>query len=506
MSDFVAAKNVPLRLGQPDEFSRVREFFHSVSFDEMNVLRVLSLDSMSEVGAVNWEKISLKNAPAPLIWCIKVFIRGLRSDGHEALAWCGDDAFASFLSLGLLRPAKNQPEMIVSPVWLYPCDGFLVASDRTSDPDGGPYQPNDDVVFPAIYPGTLRFLKLLPDGRNGDSLDLCGGSGIGALHQSRTARSATTSDVAERSAFFADFNGRLNGTPVISVCGDVFQPVNGRQFDVISAHPPFVPAVGPNMVYRDGGDTGEEVTRQIIAGLPAQLRAGGTCVILCVGRDTNEKTFEQRAQDWLGQSHHEFDIIFGCEKILSVGEVVESLRRGGTNPGEFNAQTITDRLLSLNTRQFVYGALFLRRLTASNGGEPLRLQLTTQGDASDFQRVFRWREETRQPDFTQRFAASRPRMANHLELTVRHVMKDGDLVPAEFTFNNEDGFRAVFRLDGWIVPLIARLNGTRSVHKVFEAARSADDLAPGFTLEAFLGLVRQLIEHGFLIDDLGPPP
>src|SRR6185369_4257091 len=132
------------------------------------------------------------------------------------------------------------------------------------------------VVFPAIYAGTLRFLRLLPQGRDLETLDLCGGSGIGALHFSRTVRAAATADITERAALFAEFNARLNEAAVSSFCGDLYSPLSGRKFDVISAHPPFVPATGQNMVYRDGGNTGEEITRRIVEGLPTHLRAGGT--------------------------------------------------------------------------------------------------------------------------------------------------------------------------------------------------------------------------------------
>ena len=505
MSAIVAAKDLPLRIGLPDEFRSVREFFRRVSFDEVNVGRTLSLESMGDFGAVRWDNIPLETIPASLRWCINVLMRGLSADQHESRIICGEETLDSFQSLGLLRTARKDPLAVVCPVWLYPCDGFIVVSDRTNDPDGDAFQPSEDVVFPAIYRGTLRFLRLLPDAQNGEALDLCGGSGIGALHFSRTARTVTTEDVAGRSTLFADFNGRLNGIPVESVCGDLYEPLGRRQFDVVSAHPPFVPAVGSKMVYRDGGDTGEEVTRRIVAGLPVHLRAGGTCVILCVARDTGEKTFEQRARDWLGEQRDEFDIVFGCEKVLSVAEVVDSMRKRGKNFGDADAQQLLARLHSLDTRQFVYGALLLRRYAGCAVREPFRLRLTPQGGSADFQRLLAWREHTRQPGFARWLASSRPHLANTLELTIRHVMRDGDLVPAEFVFSAEDGFQAALRLDGWVVPLVARLNGKKSVQQVFEEARSADELPQGFTLDAFMDLVRQMVERGFLKSDKFDP-
>src|SRR6185369_3054822 len=114
------------------------------------------MEEMSDLGRVQWEKIAFENLPANLGWCIQVFVRGMSVSQVESQKLCGPEGLS----------------------------GFFLASDRRDDPDGEPYTPAEDVVFPAIYPGTLRFLKLLPETR-GEALDLCGGSGIGALHCSR---------------------------------------------------------------------------------------------------------------------------------------------------------------------------------------------------------------------------------------------------------------------------------------------------------------------------------
>jgi SAM-dependent methyltransferase len=392
----------------------------------------------------------------------------------------------------------KEPNEVLSPVWVYPVDGFVVVSDRRDDPEGGEYTPAEDVVFPAIYAGTLRFLRLLPEATGGEALDHCGGSGIGALHLARTARTAATADLTERSAFFARFNGRLNDVNIESLCGDLYGPVAGRQFDLITAHPPFVPATGDNMVYRDGGATGEEVTQRLIEGLPVHLRPGGTCVILCVARDTAEKTFEQRVLEWLGEARAEFDVIFGLEKVLAVEGVIESMRKRGQQISETEAKELYVRLRSLGTRQFVYGALFLRRCREGARQKPFRIGLTTEGCAADFERLFAWRRFARQPGFAEWLPDSRPRFASRLQLTARHVVQEGELVPAEFVFQIEDGLEAALRPDAWVVPLLARLNGNRSVRQVFESAQQADELPAGFRLEDFSGLVANLLERGFL--------
>ena len=490
--------NPPISLGQPREFDCIRGFFQRAGFDDATVCRVLKLEDMGELGRVRWEEIQPETLPAVLRWCLEVFLRGLKAPEQEARACCGAEVFAAFLALGLLRPSKTEPAAVLCPVWVYPANGFVVVSDRRDDPEGDAYTPPQDVVFPAIYGGTLRFLRLLPEQPGGEALDLCGGSGIGALHLSRTVRHATTADVTERAALFAEFNARLNGVVLTNLCGDLYGAVSGRQFDLVSAHPPFVPAAGSNMVYRDGGETGEEVTRRILEGLPAHLRVGGTCVILCVARDTAEQTFEQRARDWLGPAKGEFDLVFGLEKVLSVEEVVETMRKRGQNIGDQEGSGLLNRLRSLGTRQFVYGALFVRRYPVPVGLEPVRLRLTPAGTAADFERVLAWRRHCQRPDLKEWLARSQPMLAPQLELTARHRVHEGELVPAEFVFSIRGGFEAALRPDGWIVPLIARLDGKRSIQAVFEQARAAEEMPKDFPLGAFVELVQRMIQRGFL--------
>lgn len=494
----MSSTSFPLHLGGPAEFSAVRDFFQRAEFNDAKLCRVLELGDMSDLGRVQWADGKLDALAAPLRWCLQVFLRGLSAGETESRLVCGDQVFVALQTLGLIRASKKNPAAVVCPVWLYPVDGFVVATDRREDPEGDAFTPPQDIVFPAIYAGTLRFLRLLPEAREWDALDLCGGSGIGALHLARNARTAATADLTERSAFFAEFNARLNGMDVQSFCGDLYAPVAGRQFDLITAHPPFVPASGTNMVYRDGGETGEEVTRRTIEALPAHLRPGGLCVILCVARDTQEQALEHRVRDWLGTARDEFDIVFGLEKVLSVEEVVDSLRKRGQQISDAEAKELSVRLRSLGTRQFVYGAIIIHRCSEPVTPKPFRIGLTPKGGAADFARLLAWRHHARQPGFASWLHQSRPRFAPQLQLTARHVVLEGELVPVEFVFAIEAGLEAALRPDAWVVPLLAQFNGNRSLAEVFAAASQADELPKGFRLEDFAGLVGNMIERGFL--------
>src|SRR6516164_7483125 len=161
MPTLVSTPCVPLHLGAQEDFDRIREFFRDAAFDERTLCRLLSMADMSDLGRVAWDKVPFDSISAPLRWCVQIFARGLLASEEESRAVCGA-AFASFEKLRLLHRSEKHPDKVYCPVWIYPVAEFVVASDRCSDPEGDAFTPAEDVVFPAIYQGTLRFLRLLP--------------------------------------------------------------------------------------------------------------------------------------------------------------------------------------------------------------------------------------------------------------------------------------------------------------------------------------------------------
>jgi methylase of polypeptide subunit release factors len=492
----------PIRMGRPEDFARVRDFFRGVGFNDVSLCRRLGIATMSDIGDVRWDGVARDDTPAALGWCIDAFVRGAPPPASESRALCGQEVFAAFEALGLLRPAKHDPSAVVCPVWLYPIDDFIIVSDRHDDPDGDAFVPADDIVFPALHAGMQMLMRLLPPTR-GDALDLCGGAGLGALHISRTARAAATADITPRSAFFAAFNARLNAAPVESLCGDLYAPAAGRQFDVISAHPPYVPAVESHMIFRDGGDTGEDIIRRVVEGLPVHLRPGGTAVIFCTGRDTGERPFEQRARAWLGEAGAAFDVVMGVDTLRSVEDVVASMRQRGLVKDDAQQQMVAARLRLLDTRAFVSGALVMRRHAQAVADAPLRLQLCRDVTAADFERVLAWRHLVRLGDARVAEAVLSPRLPQQLELNIRYGVQAGRLVPVEYLFARQSGFRAELKLDPLVAPLITRFGGGRPAASVLAAAYAAGEVPEALTQAVFAGLVRTMIERGLLETDMG---
>ena len=496
-----APPNCPLRIGTPGEFAQARTFLAKAGYRDASLCHALDIPDISDLIRVDWERTPLDALSPELRLILNLFVRTHPSPEAEVTAVWGADTAAAFLSLGLLRRSQRHAGHVVATVFLSPIGDFVVASDLSRDPDGGELAPYDDIVFRPLHRLTLQYLRFLPDLRQGEALDLCGGCGIGALHLARTARVAVTADLTPRSAFFAAFNGRLNESPMVSRCGDLYAPVEGEQFDLIAAHPPYVPDIGSTTVYRDGGEAGETIVRRMVEGLARHLRPGGTCVIFCLARDTNARPFEQRVRDWLGEAAQEFDIVFGADETRSIAQVVESQRHWVKGDANAALRRLDQRLRDLDTLQFVYGALFVRRHPASIGSQPLRLQITANASATDFDRVLAWRARRGQPDFRKFLAGVCPVLAPHLELHTRHVVKDSQLAVSEMLFRVSREFESALQPELWLVPVIAKLNGRQSVAEVYNAAQAAGELPEGFPLEPFIELVDLMVERGFLLID-----
>ena len=493
-----APADLPLRIGSAEAFARVRQFCRDASFDDATVCRALSVNELHQADAIDSNRLDLGGLPPALHWCIEVLFRGVAAPTASSRAVCGEATLAALFELGLLAPSRRRPDMVISPVWVYPVDGFLVVSDRRDNAAGETTIAGDDVIFPALDVGTIRFLHFMPDARGGDALDLCGGCGVGAMHSARTAARAVTVDVTPRSTAFAEFNAHLNDIPITSLCGDLYAPVQHSQFDLITAHPPYVPTYGRAYVFRDGGDSGELIIRRVVEGIPAHLRPGGTAMLVCAGRDTRDELFEQRVKAWLGPAASEFDLVFGLIKNLSIDDVVESLQSRSQPLTAQEARELRDRLAQLGTCKFAYGALMLRRCGGLIGEPPLRIRVTGTTAPADLDRLLDWRVFRRQAGFAPWLAAARPRFAPQVELTARHVAQDGRLIPADFTFQAEGAFQSTLRLDAWMVSVVALCDGGRSTRDVFDAARRAGEMPEAFAFEDFADLVALMVEHGLL--------
>jgi len=150
-----------------------------------------------------------------------------------------------------------------------------------------PHYAATDQVGASAYVGndSLLLAAALPDTRGKRVLDLGTGCGVQGLLAARGAVETILTDVDGFACKVSLLNAALNETPhpVQVLAGDLYEPVRGERFDLITMLPPYVPTVDGSSASRvvAGGPDGLGLVRRLVREAPAHLAPGGELVALC---------------------------------------------------------------------------------------------------------------------------------------------------------------------------------------------------------------------------------
>jgi len=490
----------PLTLGDRGDFARVADYLRAAAYDARTVCERLGVADLFAVDDLPRETIPLPPAADdPLAFLVRTFL--LLQPLPEAALRARLDAAtrAAFERLGLLTRDR---EGWSAPVLLYPVGDFHVVSDRHRGQDGSPLIPASDAVFPALFPGSTLFLRLLPQGAYEDALDLGAGTGIAALELSRRVRRVVATDLTERATHFAQFNRLLNACDnVEAVAGDLYEPVAGRTFDCVVAHPPYVPSPDDAFVFRDGGPTGERLVRRMITELPDVLRPGGVFCAVCAAWDTADGPLEQRVRGWLGPRADEFDVLLGVETEQRPAELAAQLARPERRVGG-TVEEWEGRFREAGLACHVYGALALARRTAAGTPADLRTWLGATTHGAHLERVLaalgRRAAEQGAGARAAVLDALRPRVAEGLSVQVEYTPRRGDLTPNEVILTTQEPFRSRTQVDPWMLALVSAFDGRHRPAEVLAALRARRGVPEGFTQHDLRRLLELLLERGYV--------
>lgn len=142
------------------------------------------------------------------------------------------------------------------------------------------------------------------------ALDLCTGSGIHALLAASHSDRVLAVDINPRAAACTHFNTQASGITNVEVAiGDLFDPVGKERFGLITANPPFVPSPVDAVGFRDGGRSGEDIQRRIVAGLPNYLAPGGVAQIVTDLGERDGEFLSDRLRVWIGDAPIDIHIL-----------------------------------------------------------------------------------------------------------------------------------------------------------------------------------------------------
>jgi release factor glutamine methyltransferase len=121
----------------------------------------------------------------------------------------------------------------------------------------------------------------------------CGPGLLGIVAAKMGAREVWAIDSRPAAVDAVRQNAVRNGVEIRAKGGDGFEPVLGRRFDLILAHPPYLPAPAPAQGPLFGGSDGLRHFEFLVREAPEQLEDGGQ-LMTCLGSLAPVAQFEAR--------------------------------------------------------------------------------------------------------------------------------------------------------------------------------------------------------------------
>lgn len=489
-----------LKMGSAEQFAAIREHFLRIGFTEQSVRQRLEVAPNRELDLPG---LSGRRPPKPQVGdsldaAIYFFVAGEPLPIAEANALFPPAVWDAMEFTQLAVPDPADASRSIAIVALYPIRGLYLASDRWNNPDHSPRTMFPDIVYPALTKSAKQFINYTSFEPCEDFLELCAGTAPAALLAAKTSKNVWATDIAERSLEFAKFNAALNGiTNVNFVLGDLFEPMEGRMFDRIAAHPPYVPVLKPAEIFYGGGEFGEEITKRIIAELPARLKPGGRFYCRTLGTVRPNQSFETRIREWLGEKQSEFDVGLFVLQDLEPRQFAleETLNKNG---GRDEYAQWEKLFMRNDVRQLVIGVIVIQRAAEARPVFTMRRTIGAGTSAETLDRTMRWEAEMQKAEAFEKLMRAQPIATPGIEIIVRHALRNGQIAPESFTLSIETPFATDCKVQPWMAMLLPRCDGNTTVGEMFDAAKTSGWIVPETPAEEFCKLLATLISGGFL--------
>src|SRR4029453_6014401 len=176
---------------------------------------------------------------------LRLFLLGVPVARARLDELVGTELTARLAAARLLLEDRGEVHGTARPV---PPHELLLASDHA-----GAGEVHADHV-PGVHRPSVALAHLTVRGQGELALDLCTGNGIQAILLAAHARRVVATDVNPRALAYPEFHAPLNGARNVEMRrGSFFEPVDGEQFDLVVANPPYVVSPESAFLFRDSG-------------------------------------------------------------------------------------------------------------------------------------------------------------------------------------------------------------------------------------------------------------
>jgi SAM-dependent methyltransferase len=485
-----------MKFHRPDQYSILRDVLRNAGYTDTGILGAIQA---AEFPTLRGEDIPIllhrTAGNTPLNTLIRLFLLEVASDTdavREAIRPMNPEDWAE---AGLIRIHGNE---VRAGIRLLPYGDLLIAFDR---PSRLTTTLKRNYVM-GIGGSSLTLANLTIRRHSRLTLDLGTGCGFHALLSAPHSDRVVALDINPRAIEFANFNAQLNSVPKIECLeGDLFEQLEGLQFDLIVSNPPFVISPETSYVYRDGGLPADELCRRIVQQAPQFLEEGGFCQMLCNWVEYDGENWQDRLRSWFTGT--------GCDAWVMRAESrdIATYAYSWIRHSERGEQGNTEERLKkwilyyeqLGISRISGGAIIMRRRSAPNWFSAENAPGKMTGPCGDSVWLgFRLR------DFLQ---TADDQTLLRSQLTFNPIARlERVCVPSTVGWKDEEtrlSMRTGLDYSGKIDPLAANFliacDGTKSLDEVVRELSAAASIPAAELATALCTLTRNLIEHGFLI-------
>lgn len=498
-------------------YAVLREGFHDAHFYDREVCAYAGIEDLGAMVRLGEAAVSPSmGIEGPLSALCQLFLWSRAIAEGEARLILGDTFVDAALDVGLLAPSEEHGGALRALASVYPLrDGnqepsrergaFWAVSDRLAGTEEERRAQPPDVVFCPLAATGDRFLSMLPRVPCDRFLEVCAGCGPAALLASVFAKEVISSDLAARSVAFSRFVARLNGQPHIEVTeGAGYEGARG-QFNLIAAHPPYMPTLGEAEIYYGGGSTGMEITEALVRGIPERLAPGGLFYAATMLFEGSEISAEQLVRGWLGEHESGYDVLL---YPLYFHSLLEAAQRAAlkASEGYEGMERAYNLLGGYGYRNAVVGLLLIRRHDRAQPPVTARRRL---GEPSDW-RYLMWSldaERRAASDVNGEAALDATyRVQPGVELVVRHRPSDEGFAAAGFKMKTEAPFTIETEIEGWMSYLIARADGSMTGRQLMQTSIADGMILPETPPAEFAGLLWTFVGGAVMESSVCPLP
>lgn len=497
--------NGPFRLDQCGDPTPLRQVLETAGYTQQALVETTKVRDSG--GKLDLQVVLRRTAsPTPYNTLVRLFLLGQAVPVEAARIALAPTDLDPLIAIGLL---KRTDAGIRSEAMLVPVEDLLIVHDFGSEVTGKPLADNHVL---GVGAASITLANLTVRQRGELVLDLGTGSGIQALLASRHAARVIGTDTNRRALNFAGLNSRLNGISNIELrAGSLYKPVEGCQFDLIIANPPFVISPESRYAYRDSALPGDTISERVIRGALPLLREGGYCVVLCNWHHRQEEDWSERLQQWVASG--------GCDTWILRFETADPLTYAANwlRPTEGRDPDRYGRLLDEWLQYYVQmgigfvsaGAVILRRRSARSNwvrADPVPTGQRVGSCGEQIERIFAVE------DLLQGIENEQELLDQSLVLVHDHQMEhalqaeNGGWTVKSAYLKLTQGFEFTGEVDRLTSAMLAGCDGRHTLREL------ATDLARGLGVDfeaiapTCVGVVRKLMKSGFLTVPSSPAP